>query len=180
MLGTDYWEDILGGVLVDSGRLEHMNESYFWWREWQDVVGECPDGSLRSNYRVSQVSPFLFFTGVDNVFWFSPSDARDCRLYILTRAAPRNRVKVDWEIYRQGLLPEGVERDRYEVEIVTGTPLTSIRHVSWLTDDPRDVRLQVMSQAESPFRWFRAEWRVYATEPRERQIIDELLIDFPA
>jgi pimeloyl-ACP methyl ester carboxylesterase len=180
MLGTDYWEDILGGVLVDSGRLEHMNESYFWWREWQDVVGECPEGSLRSNYRVSQVSPFLFFTGVDNVFWFSPSDARDCRLYILTRAAPRNRVKVDWEIYRQGLLPEGVERDRYEVEIVTGTPLTSIRHVSWLTDDPRDVRLQVMSQAESPFRWFRAEWRVYAREPRERQIIDELLIDFPA
>jgi len=180
LLGTDYWDDILGGVLVDSGRLEHMNESYFWWREWQDVVGECPEGSLRSNYHVEVVDPFLFFTGVDNVFWFSPSDARDCQLYILTRAAPRNRVKVDWEIYRQGLLPEGVERDRYEVEIFTGTPLTGIKVVSWLNDDLRDVRMRAVSHAESPFRWFRAEWRVYAAEPRERQIIDELLIDSPS
>lgn len=180
LLGTDYWEDILGGVLVDSGRLEHMNESYFWWQEWRDVVGECPEESLRSNYQVSAVSPFLFFTGFGDSRWFVSNSSRDCRLYIRSWAAPGNRVKVDWEIYRQGLLPEGVERDRYEVEIVTGTPLTSIKHVSWLTDDPRDVRLRVMSQAESPFRWFQAEWRVYARELRERQIIDELLIDFPS
>ncbi|GAI69897.1 unnamed protein product [marine sediment metagenome] len=126
------------------------------------------------------VSPFLFFTGVEESKWFVSYDSRDCRLYIRSWAAPRNRVKVDWEIYRQGLLPEGVERNHYEVEIVTGTPLTSIKHVWWLTDDPRDVRLRVVSQAESPFRWFRAEWRVYAREPRERQIIDELLIDFPS
>jgi len=178
--GTDYWEDTLGSVLVDSGRLEHFNESYFWWREWQDVVGECPEGSQRSNYQVSAVNSFLFFTGVGDSHWFVSYDSKDCRLYIRSWAAPRNRVKVDWEIYRQGLLPEGAERDRYEVEIVTGTPLTSIRHVSWLTDDPRDVRLRVMSQAESPFRWFQAEWRVYTKELRERQIIDELLIDFPS
>jgi len=173
--GTDYWDDVLGSVLVDSGRLEHFNESYFWWQEWQDVMGECPEGSTRSNYQVSVVSPFLFFTGVGSAQWFSSDDSGDCRLYIRSWAAPRNRVKVDWKVYRQGLLPEGVERDHYEVEIFTGTPLTSIKYVSWLNDDPRDLRLRVISQAESPFRWFRAEWRVYAKEPRERQIIDELL-----
>jgi pimeloyl-ACP methyl ester carboxylesterase len=179
LLGTDYWEDMLGGVLVDSGRLEHFNESYFWWQEWQDVVGECTEESIRSNYQVSAVNPFLSFTGVSNSRWFVSYNSQDCRLYIRSWAAPRNRVKVDWEIYQQGLLPEGVERDRYEVEIFTGTPLTSIKYVSWLNDDPRDLRLRVMSQAESPFRWFRAEWRVYAKEPRERQIIDDLLMDFP-
>jgi len=116
--GTDYWEDTLGSVLVDSGRLEHFNESYFWWEEWQDVVGECPGGSLRSNFEVSAVNPFIFFTGVGDSRWFASHDSRDCRLYIRSWAAPRNRVKVDWEVYRQGLLPEGVERDHYEVEIV--------------------------------------------------------------
>jgi pimeloyl-ACP methyl ester carboxylesterase len=181
LLGTDYWEDILGTVLMDSGRLEHFNESYFWWQEWEDVVGmECQEESMRSNYQVSAVNPFLFFTGVSDSRWFVSYNSRDCRLYIQSWAAPRNRVKVDWEIDRQGLLPEGVERDHYEVEIFTGTPLTGIKYVSWLTDNPRDVRLRVMSQAESPFRWFRAEWRVYAKEPRERQVINELLMDLIA
>ena len=77
-------------------------------------------------------------------------------------------------------MDEGVERDRYEVEIFTGTPLTSIRYVSWLTSDSRDLRLRVFSQAESPFRWFQAEWRVYAKEPRERQIINELVNELPS
>ncbi len=177
--GTDYWEDTVGSVLVDSGRLEHFNESFFWWQQWQDVLGECPEGSTRSNFQVNAVNPFIFFTGLGEAKWFIPYDSKDCRLYVRSWAAPRNRVKVDWEIYRLGLLPEGVERDRYEVEIFTGTPLTGIKNVSWLTDDPRDVRLQVMSQAESPFRWFRAEWRVYAKEVRERQIIEELPLGFP-
>jgi pimeloyl-ACP methyl ester carboxylesterase len=175
--GTEHWDDTVGSVLVDSGQLEHFNESYFWWQEWQDVVGECPEGSQRSNYRVSAVDPFLFFSGVGDSRWFSSADSGDCRLYIRSWTAPRNTVRVDWKIYRLGLLPEGVERDRYEVEIVTGTPLTSINYVSWLTDDPRDLRLRVMSQAESPFRWFEAAWRVYAKEARERQIIDELFFD---
>jgi hypothetical protein len=178
--GTDYWEDDLGSVLVDSGRIEHFNESYFWWEEWEDVVGECPEGSERSNYRVNAVNPYLFFSGLSESRWLSSSDSGDCSLYIRSWAAPRNRVKVDWKVYRQGLLPEGVERDHYEVEIFTGTPLTSIRYVSWLTDDPRDLRLKIMSQAESPFRWFQAEWRVYAKEARERQIIDELFLSSPS
>jgi pimeloyl-ACP methyl ester carboxylesterase len=175
--GTEHWDDTVGSILVDSGRLEHFNESYFWWEEWQDVVGECPEGSQRSNYQVNAVNPFPVFRGVGDSYWFSSDDFGDCRLYIRSWAAPRNTVEVDWEVYRLGLLPEGVERARYEVEITTGTPLTSIKYVDWLTDDPRDLRLRVMSQAESPFRWFKAEWRVYSLEARERQIIDELFFD---
>jgi pimeloyl-ACP methyl ester carboxylesterase len=178
--GTDYWDDTVGSVMVDSGRLEHFNESYFWWQEWEDVVGESPEGSLRSNFQAKAVSPYLFFSGLGDSHWLVSGDSGDCRLYIRSWAAPRNRVKVDWEIYQQGLLDEGVERDRYEVDISTGTPLTSIKYVSWLTDDPRDLRLQVFSQAESPFRWFQAEWRVYAKEPRERQIINELVTELPS
>jgi pimeloyl-ACP methyl ester carboxylesterase len=172
--GTDYWDDTLGGILVDSGRLEHFNESYFWWQDWEDIVGEYPEGSLRSTYEAAAVDSFLFFNTLQESSWFVPTDPQDCRLYLRTRAAPRNRVKVDWEIYRQGLLPEGTERNHYEVEIFTGTPLTGIKYAMWLTDDPRDLRVQVFSQAESPFRWFRAECRVYASEPRERQLIGEL------
>jgi hypothetical protein len=60
------------------------------------------------------------------------------------------------------------------VRIVTGTPLTSITGVSWLTDDPRDLRLRIASQAESPFRWFRAEWQVFIKEIRQKRVIDEI------
>jgi len=108
------------------------------------------------------------------VRWLSPDDSGDCQLYLKTRAAPRNHVQVEWSIYRRGLLPEGVERDHYEVEIITGTPLTTVRHVSWLSDDPGDLRLIVSSEAERPFRWFKAEWRVYSKESRYRQVIDEM------
>jgi pimeloyl-ACP methyl ester carboxylesterase len=175
--GTDYWEDTLGGILVDSGRLEHFNESFFWWQDWEDVLGEYPEGSLRSSYKVRAVDTFLFFNSVVSSSWFVADDSQDCRLYIRTRAAPRNHVKVDWKIYRQGLLPEGEGRNHYEVEIITGTPLTGIKYAYWLTTDPRDVRVQIFSQAESPFRWFEAEYRVYAKELRERQIIDELALN---
>ena len=62
----------------------------------------------------------------------------------------------------------------YEVEIVSGTPLSSITRVSWETDDVRDVRLRIQSEAESPLRWFKAEWRVYLKETRQRRVIDEI------
>jgi pimeloyl-ACP methyl ester carboxylesterase len=177
LLGTDSWEDVVGGVLVDSGRLEHMNESYFWWHDWEDVVGESLAEGERSNYRASIVNPFLFFTSVQEVHWFNPDDPSDCRLYLRTRAAPRNRVQVNWSVYGQGLLPEGVERNHYEVEIVDGTSLTNVTQVSWLNADLRDLRLRVWSQAESPFRWFKAEWKVYSTEVRQRQIINEMTVE---
>ena len=173
--GTDYWEDVVGEVLASSGRLKHMNESYIKWQEWEDVVGVCPPGGKRSSYRVSRVKSFPFLTSIEEVRWLSLDNPEDCRLYLRTRAAPRISVQVDWSIYRQALLPAGTERDHYEIEIVTGTPLTEIDRVSWVTDDPRDLRLRIWSEAERPFRWFKAEWRVYSKESRQRKVIDEIL-----
>jgi pimeloyl-ACP methyl ester carboxylesterase len=174
--GTDYWEDVVGEVLVSSGSLQHKNGSFFRWQGWEDVVGESPLGSTRSSYRVVLKNSFPFVASVEEARWLVPDDASDCHLYLKTRAAPRNTVRVDWQTYRMGLLPEGGERDRYEVEIVTGTPLTTVRYVSWLSGDPRDLRLRISSEAERPFRWFKAEWRVYSKESRYRQVIDELAV----
>jgi pimeloyl-ACP methyl ester carboxylesterase len=173
--GTDYWEDVVGEVPVSSGTLEHTNHSFFRGQEWEDVVGESPPGSTRSSYRVVLERHFPFFlTSLEEARWLSPDDAGDCRLYLKTRAAPRSTVRVDWQTYRMGLLV-GTERDHYEVDIATGTPLTTIRYVSWLSGDPRDLRLIISSEAESPFRWFQAEWRVYAKEDRYRQVIDQMV-----
>jgi pimeloyl-ACP methyl ester carboxylesterase len=171
--GTDYWEDLVGEVLVSSGSLRHTNESFFRWQEWEDVLGESPPGSARSSYRVSISMPFPFVRSIEEARWLSPDDTSDCQLYLKTRAAPRSSVQVDWETYRRGLLAE-TQRDHYEVEITTGTPLTTIRYVSWLSGDPRDLRLRISSEAERPFRWFKAEWRVYAKESRYRKVIDEV------
>jgi hypothetical protein len=86
-------------------------------------------------------------------------------------------VQVDWSINGEGLLTTGVYRDRYEIEIVTGTPYTAIEDVSWLANDPRDIRLQISSKAEGPFRWFKAEWRAYEKEIRVRKVIDEIPVE---
>jgi len=174
LLGTDHWEDVVGEVLISNGRLQHRNESYTKWQEWEDVVGECPPESQRSSYQIRRVNSFPFLTSIKESRWLSPDNPEDCRLYIRTRAAPRNSVQVDWSIYRRGLLPAEFKRDHYEVEIVTGTPFTNIGHVSWVTDDPRDLRLRIRSEADSPFRWFKAEWRAYFKESRQRKVIDEI------
>jgi len=174
LLGTDYWEDVVGEVLASRGQLRHVNESYTKWQEWEDVVGECPPEGMRSSYQVSRVSLLPFLTSIKESRWLSPDEPEDCRLYIRTRAAPRNSVQVEWSIYQKGLLPSGIRRDHYEVEIITGTPLTGIRRVSWETDDIRDLRLRIYSQAESPFRWFWTNCRIYYKESRQRQIIDEI------
>ena len=172
--GTDHWEDVVGEVPASSGRLQYVNESYTKWREWEDVVGECPSAGERSSYQVSLVRTLPFFTGVEESRWLNGDDPEDCQLYLRTRVSPRNRVEVYWSICQLGLLPDGVKRDRYEVEIVTGTPLTGIGRVSWAADDPRDLRLRVCSEAQSPFRWFKAGWRVYYKEGRQRKVIDEI------
>ena len=174
LLGTDYWEDVVGEVLASSGRLWRKNESYTKWQEWDDVVGECPSEGKRSSCQISRVSSFPLLTSIKESRWLSTDNHEDCQLYLRTRAAPRNCVQVDWSIYRQGLLPMGIKRDRYEVEIVTGMPLTNIRHVSWSTDAPRDLRVRIWSEAESPFRWFKAEWRAYSKESRQRKVVDEI------
>jgi len=171
--GTDSWEDVVGEVLANSGSLWHKNESYIKWQEWEDLVGECPLEGKRSSYQVSRAS-FPILTSIQESHWLSPDDPADCRLYIRTRTAPRSSVQVDWGIYRRGLLPLGVKRDHYEVEVIDGTPLTGITRVSWVTDDPRDLRMRAWSQADSPFRWFKAEWRAYSKEIRQMMVIDEI------
>ncbi len=172
--GTDWWEDEVGEVPAATGIVQHWNDSYTSWQEWEDVVGECPPEYQRSSYQISQVRHFPFLASVEEVRWFDADNPEDCRLYIRTRAAPRNQVQVDWGVYDCGLLLPEFKRNHYEVEITTGTPLTNIQRVSWATDDPRDLRLRIYSEAESPFRWFKAEWRAYFTELRYRRVIDEI------
>jgi pimeloyl-ACP methyl ester carboxylesterase len=171
--GTDLWEEVVGEIPAGSGSVQHFNESYTRWQEWEDVVGECLPGGTRSSYQISQVGHFPFLASVEEVHWLNDSPL-DCQLYLKTKAAPRNKVEVNWSIYDCGLLPAGTARHHYEVEITTGTPLTSIKRVSWVSDDPRDLRLRIHSEAESPFRWFKAEWRTYYTEIRYRKLIDEI------
>ena len=77
-------------------------------------------------------------------------------------------------MYKKDLLPVESERARYEVEITAGTPGTAIKNVSWKTENPRDLRLQIQSRAEKPFRWFKAKWRTYHKETIQRNIIDEI------
>jgi pimeloyl-ACP methyl ester carboxylesterase len=172
--GTDSWEDVVGQVPAGSGTVRHTNESFFKWQAWEDVVGGCPPGSQRSSYQVHRTNRFPFLAGIKEARWLSSDNSADCRLYLRTWAAPRSTVQVDWAIFEQGLLPPDGQRDHYEVRIVTGTPLSSITAVSWLTDDPRDLRLRIASQAESPFRWFRAEWQVFIKEIRQKRVIDEI------
>jgi pimeloyl-ACP methyl ester carboxylesterase len=174
--GTDSWQDVVGEVLVSSGSLRHWNGSPHW-QEWEDVVGELLSGDERGSYQIRQVKYFPFLATIKESRWLSPDNPEDCRLDIKTRAAPGNYVQVDWSIYRCGLLPPGMERDHYEVKIVTGTPLTDISRVSWATADPQDLRLRIWSEAESPYRWFKAEWRVYSKESRQRKVIDEIPLE---
>ncbi|HEY32034.1 MAG TPA: putative lipase [Dehalococcoidia bacterium] len=173
LLGTDHWTDVVGEVVISSGRLEHSNKYWTRWLQWEDVLGECPPQSQRSSILVTRLSiPIL--TSIKEVRWYNPDDPEDCRLYIRTGAAPRTTVRLDWTIYQQDLLPEETPRSHYEVEITDGTPLAAIRQVSWMTVDPSDIRLRIWSEAQSPFRWFKAALRTYHRESRQRQVIDEI------
>jgi len=172
--GRDYWEDFVGGIPACSGSIWHVNESYIKWQEWEDVVAWSSPGAKRDRYYISRADAFPFTTSIVESRWLHPDDAEDCRLYLRTRAAPRSRIQVNWSVHQQGLLPVGFRRDHYEVEIITGTPLTKITDVSWVTDEPRDVRIRIWSEADRPFRWFKAEWRVYSKESRQRRVIDEI------
>lgn len=177
LLGTDYWQDIVGDVLGMSSRIWHLNQSYTEWQEWEDIAEYYPptyENDLRSRYEFERVRSAAIFTNIEELRWLNPDNPQDCRLYIRTRAAPRNYIQVDWEIYRQGLLSEGTKRDHYEIEIVAGTPLAEVYRASWATENTSDLRVQVWSQAERPFRWFEAKWRVYYQESRFRKIIDEI------
>ncbi len=168
-----YWEDVTGEVLVTKGKVSHWNQSYTRWQEWEDVVG-APEGT-RSSFQARRVNWLPFLTSLEESRWLSSDNIANSRVYLQTRAAPRSRVQVEWSVYQQSLLPEGYPRDRYEVTILTGTPLAGIPLASWVSNNISDSRLHISSQAEGPFRWFTAEWKVYSKERRYRELIDELL-----
>jgi len=176
LLGTEYWRDTIGDVIGRSNRIWHWNPSYIKWQEWEDIAEYYPptyERDLRSRYEVSLEKASLF-SGIEEMRWVNPDNPGDCRLYLRTKAAPRGYVEVYWKIYRQGLLPEVTKRDHYEIEVIAGTPLAEVYQASWVTDNPRGLRVQVWSQAERPFRWFEAKWRVYYKESRWREVIDEV------
>jgi hypothetical protein len=170
----DRWKEVVGEVPVDSGTIRHTNESFTEWEEWADVVGEINPNFTQSSFQVLKARSLPFLTGITLSSWLSPLDPTDCRLYIKTRAAPRNTVTVQWIIKQKGLLLPEQLRDHYEIEISTGTPFTAISNVSWATADLRDLRLTVSSQAEGPFRWFQAGWQVFRQVPRSVGIINEM------
>lgn len=168
------WEETFGEVLQSTGRLSHTNESYLKPQYWEDVVGDCPPGTVRGSYEVQPVNSLPLITGIQEARWLTADVPDDCRLYVRSKAAPKTRVQLDWNIFRHGRLPPGARRDHYEINVVAGTPQAGIPQVSWATDDVRDVRLRVRSRAEGPFRWFKAEWKVYSTESRQRKVIDQI------
>ncbi len=165
------WEESVGSIPVSSGQIIHKNESYFKWQEWEDVVGGGVGAGSRDSFQLKNNSlPVL--TGIVASRWQS-SDTEDCWVYLKTRAAPRSTVQVEWGVTRNPLLSSSFPRERYEVEISSGTPFTGIDQVAWFSDNTRDQRLKIESHAEGPYRWFKAQWRTYGRIPLIRNIVSE-------
>ena len=76
LLGTDKWDDVFGETIASIGTLQHTNDSWTEWREWEDVVGKPPSEHKRSRTRVTQMS-FPFFTGIMELRWLNPDDPFD-------------------------------------------------------------------------------------------------------
>ncbi|MFH1383248.1 MAG: hypothetical protein ABIH70_10245 [Chloroflexota bacterium] len=169
----NHWTDTVGDVTAGRAIISHKNESYFRWQEWEDTVEANLFGEGRSGYEARNVDSFPFLTALKEARWLN-DDAKDGRLYLRTRTAPRTSIQVGWSIKRPGLLPTTVMRDHYEIEETTGTFLTQITSASWATDNPLDVRLKIASTAEGPFRWLQIGWRVYFKEGREIKLIDQI------
>jgi pimeloyl-ACP methyl ester carboxylesterase len=176
LLGTDVWQDTIGDLLGNSGYLFHWNPS-LRVQEWEDIIDYIPptyEKRSRSRFDITAEKSAPFLSSVVEARWLSPDDPTDCRLYIRTRAAAQNYIRVNYNIYVQGLLPVGQKRDHYEIEVTAGTPMAEINSASWQTDNLRDLRVQVSSRAEKPFRWYQATWRVYGKVPVQRDVIGEL------
>ncbi len=176
-IGKEYWADILGDVLGGRGSVWHWNPSYIRWQEWEDIVVPplaSYEEATRSRFSISKVGCSAVFTSLEEARWLEPDNADDCRLYLKTSAAPRNSVRIDWEVYLQGRLDAGLKRDRWEIEVTEGTPLSEVHRAAWLSDDPGDVRVLAFSRAEKPFRWFEANWRIYYKEHRWRKAIEDV------
>jgi hypothetical protein len=164
---------MVGGIVASTGIIQHKNHSFYKWQEFEDSVGEQVEGDIRAHSRIHLLSlPVL--TSINEARWLISDNADDFRLKIKSRAAPLTSVKIDWTIYSSGLFPPDRERAFYNVEISEGTPLTGIRYVAWLNDDPRDPIIWIWSEAQSPFRWFKAKWYIYQKEIRQITIINKI------
>lgn len=173
LLGTDHWDELVGEEVAITGVIRHKNTSFSLWKTWEDEVGEIIPEAQRSSVLVEQLS-FPILTSVSQINWVTPGEPQDCRLTLDLSAAPRTTVEVRWTVYKAILLPEGKKRAYYELHITDGTPLVGITHIQWSSRDTRDLRLRVWSEAQSPFRWFSAEWKLFFLESRHRNIIDEM------
>ncbi len=173
LLGTDRWSDIVGGTATANGTIVHTNPYFYKWQEWEDIVGSCEEGSERS-YSHVHLASLPVITSIKQAQWVDTDNTADCRLAISSVAGPLTTVKVEWTVFSSGLFTEGHERTFYDVKIRRGTPLASISNVSWWQDDPLNPVIWVRSHAQSPFRWFEAEWSIYQRETRIVKIIDEI------
>lgn len=168
------WDEIFGERPISSGRITHVNESLFNVREWEDVVGDSQPDSAHGSFQVANRDSLPILTRVPESRWLNPANPADGRLYVRSWAWPRMTVTVDWSTYGQQLLPPGGKRNHYEIKVDDGTPLAGIPQASWAGDNPRDVRLQVSSDAQGPFRWYYATWSIYTSETTQRNIIGEI------
>jgi len=173
LLGTDQWVDIVGGIAAESGTIRHTNSSLYKWQEWEDIFGEQIEGDTRA-YSHVRLSSLPLITGLNNVSWLSPESKADFRIKVKSQAAPLTSIEIDWTIYKSSLFPPGQDRSFYDIEMTEGTPLASIRHASWMRNNPSNPVFWIWSEAQSPFRWFKAEWSIYQKEKRLRKIIDEI------
>jgi hypothetical protein len=173
-MGTDYWSDIVGGVPMESGTITHRNGSLFTWQSWEDVIGEGDYADKRAYTHIS-LTTLPLVSRISRAEWYDPVNTGDFRLSVKTGTAPLATVNVEWTIFGKGYFELGRDRTFYDIEITAGTPLASIRQVSWLSaDDPLDPVMWVYSEAQSPFRWFRAEWKIYQKETRYITLIDDI------
>jgi pimeloyl-ACP methyl ester carboxylesterase len=168
---TYHWDTRLGEFPGPSGIISHQNNSFLQWQEWGDVVGVGTPGFLPSAYTVEMASPPVL-TGVSQVNWLNPGDPADYRLSIKTRAGFNSQVQARWKIIQYPSLPPGINHSHYEIRVTGGTTLTDIPHASWSSGAAAETRVQVQSQAKGPFRWFKAEVKVYRQLPVWRKLID--------
>ncbi len=175
LLGTDTWTDIVGGVVSANGTITHKNDSFFTFQEYEDIIGTCDEGDERSYTHVHLASTPLL-TAITGAAWLNAENVSDCRLSVTTVAAPLTTVEVDWTIFSAGILPKETPRSFYNVEITRGTPMASITGAGWWKDDPLNPVIWIMSEAQSPFRWFEAEWSIYTNEYRTINIIETVPI----
>jgi pimeloyl-ACP methyl ester carboxylesterase len=173
LLGTDHFSDVVGGVVTSSGSIRHRNSAFYKWREFEDIAGESVSGDKRA-YSYINSSSIPVLRNLEESRWLNSDNTDDYRLYLRSRIGPMVSEKIDWIIYSSGLLPEENSRAFYDVEITEGTPLADINNIYWLHEDPRDPVLWIWSEAQSPFRWFKAKWRIYQVETRRVRIIDEI------